>query len=744
MADECERVYYEVMHRALLAVRADGRAGVVSAGWDEADRGGQAPGGWSPEAGPALLGGDGGTALVLEGATFCVSRRGGDIAPDSPHGLFVADTRIVSRWQLAVDGQRVEPLITLNVARYRATFVGRTRPRPGRADSTLLVLRNRWIDGGMHEEITLRNLGHEAAGVLVTLAVDADLADLFEVKEGRVTPHPAVQVTPGTDMLAFRSAAPADGRGMQLDVAQETTVTITPGLLSWAVVVPPRAQWSTSLTVHAVERAGSPPARPDPDRASGPAGRLEAWRLASPRIETPDAALATTLRTSRTDLGALQINDPDHPQRRVVAAGAPWFMALFGRDSLLTSWMALPLDQSLALGTLQALAQHQGTREEPLTEEQPGRILHEMRFGREAQLALGGGNAYYGTADATPLFVALLGELHRWGLPATKREELMPAADRALAWIERYGDRDGDGFVEYQRCTDRGLANQGWKDSFDGINDAAGRIAQPPVALCEVQGYVYAAYLARAELADARGDGSAEAWRERATRLKAAFNERYWLPDRGWYAVALDGDKRPVDALTSNIAHCLWTGIVDDEHAAAVVDQLNAPPMRTGFGLRTLASTMGAYNPMSYHNGSVWPHDTAIAVAGLMRYGFTTQAQQLGGDVLAAAAQFGGRLPELFCGFDHNEFPTPIPYPTSCSPQAWSAAAPLLIMRTLARLDPDLPHQRITLGPVLPSQMLPLRIEQLPIGDMRLTIEVNTHEWRVTGVPDRITVRSAG
>ncbi|WP_429597484.1 amylo-alpha-1,6-glucosidase [Arthrobacter crystallopoietes] len=278
-----------------------------------------------------------------------------------------------------------------------------------------------------------------------------------------------------------------------------------------------------------------------------------------------------------------------------MAAGAPWFMALFGRDSLLASLMVLPTNPSLALGTLQTLASRQGMAVDPLTEEQPGRILHEVRLGVGAGLALGGKPAYYGTVDATPLFVTVLGEVSRWGVPAEELASLLPHADRALDWIRDYGDRDGDGFVEYQRLNDQGLINQGWKDSWDGINFADGRIAEPPIALCEVHGYVYTAYLARAWLAHEAGDLALGAeLRDRAARLKEQSNERFWLPGRRYYAIALDKDKRPVDACASNMGHCLWSGIVDTDKARLVADRLMSAEMFSGWGVRTLATNMGA------------------------------------------------------------------------------------------------------------------------------------------------------
>jgi glycogen debranching enzyme len=692
---------------------------------------------WSSGTGPPAHPGGGATLTLVEGSTFCVSASTGDVLPDRAQGLFVADTRVVSTWQLRVDGAAVEPLATIEDDSYRATFVARTVPRRGLADSTLLVRRTRYVGDGMREDLLLRNVGSEAAGVLVGYAIRADFADLFAVKEGRPGHLPDVEVDVGPDTLTYRCTA--DGTSHSMTVTATGEPVVTPGAVTYRAVVPARGEWAVCLSVRAVTGGRPVPPRYRCDEhvdETVPARRLRSWRLASPSLSTPDTGLATTLRVSSRDLGALQIRDPDHPERRVVAAGAPWFMALFGRDSLLTSWMALPLDQQLALGTLQTLARFQGTQEDPLTEEQPGRILHEVRLGREAALALGGGRAYYGTADATPLFVALLGELHRWGLPAADVLALLPAADRALEWVRAYGDLDGDGFVEYRRATDRGLVNQGWKDSFDGVTDAAGRLAVAPIALAEVQAYVYAAYRARASIAGSFGDpATAATWEARAACLKADFNERFWLPDRGWYAMGLDRDKRPLDALASNMGHCLWCGIVDDDKAGAVAAHLAAGPLWSGFGVRTLGTTMGAYNPMSYHNGSVWPHDTAIAVAGLARYGFGEQAQRVALGLLDAAASVGGRLPELFCGFDRTEFAVPVSYPTSCAPQAWAAAAPVLVLRALLGFDPDLPAGRVGLAPAVPDRMRPLRVEHLPLGPVRVSVEVDRDGSRIEGLP---------
>jgi glycogen debranching enzyme len=456
-------------------------------------------------------------------------------------------------------------------------------------------------------------------------------------------------------------------------------------------------------------------------------------------VQTDYTDLRTVVDQSAEDLGALRIFDPDFPERTVVAAGAPWFMTLFGRDSLLTSYMALVLDPDLALGVLQTLARFQGTKVDPRNDEEPGRILHEMRFGEAPSLSLGGGRVYYGTADATPLFVMLLGELRRWGLANELVDSLLPHADRALEWIEKYGDRDGDGYVEYKRASDRGLVNQGWKDSGNAIRFADGRLARPPIALCEVQGYTYGAYLARAHFADEMGDAeTAVHYRAKAATLKENFNRDFWLDDRGWYAMALDADKVPVDGLGSNMGHCLWTGIVDEEKARLVADQLMSTDMFSGWGIRTLSQSMVGYNPISYHNGSIWPHDNAICAAGLMRYGFVEESHRVILGLLDAARHQLHRLPELFGGVSRQDLAFPVDYPSSCSPQAWAAASPLLFLRTILRLDPWVPHRKVWLSPTLPPWINYLRVDRIPLAGRRVTVEIDGGDVRVEGLSDDI------
>jgi glycogen debranching enzyme len=693
---------------------------------------------WSVGEAPAIPGLPG-TVTLVEGSTFCISQSSGDILPAEPQGLFVQDTRVLSRWSLTIDGRPAEPLTVQRADPYAAAFLGRLPPPAGApADAAMLVVRRRYIGDGMREDIAIHNTARLPAAVVVTLTADADFADLFEVKAGLAQPAAAVQVAATDSALTFDARRNQHSHGLLISGDGNPAAALR--ALSWHAVVPARGEWL--VTVEAVPVHDGIPMRlhhprGQPVEHAVPARRLREWRHGAPRVTTPDPDLAAVLRRSVEDIGALRIFDPAHPDRPVVAAGAPWFMALFGRDSLLTSWMLLPWDDSLAAGTLQTLADRQGRAVDPASEEEPGRILHEVRFGPTAWLALGGLSAYYGTADATPLFVMLLGELRRWGRHGGLAQELLPHADRALEWMQRYGDADGDGFIEYSRKTGGGLANQGWKDSWDGINFADGTIAEPPIALAEVQGYAYAAYRARAAFAREAGDAAgARHWTAAAARLKRAFNQAFWLPDKGWYAVALDRDKRPVDALTSNIGHCLWTGIADADKAAAVADHLLSEDMFSGWGIRTLATSMAAYNPMSYHNGSVWPHDNALCAAGLMRYGFTAHAQRVAEAVFAAAAHFGYRLPELFCGLPRDRYPDPVPYPASCSPQAWAAAAPLQLLSTLLRIAPQPGAARLRGAPAVPGRYLPLQVAGLRLASSRLTIDVYHDGWHLTGNED--------
>ncbi|HEX2046855.1 MAG TPA: glycogen debranching N-terminal domain-containing protein [Acidimicrobiales bacterium] len=700
---------------------------------------------------PTALGGDDPTAApqgvvtLVQGSAFAISRRDGDVSPGTPQGLFFRDTRFLSGVELHVNGERPEVLAAERTAPFSVTFVLRSQPVAGRADSSLVVFRHRYVGRGMREDLVVRNYGEEPAYCAIRLRFSADFANVFAVKEGRAGSEGPVDLESSGDGLVFRYRKGTSRRGLRITSSEPPQFVADTA--AWETVVPAQGSWSTCLQFTTVIDGDEIEPRHlcgQPVESAMPRQRLDRWRQAVPAVETDHEALQQAVTKGAEDLGALRIFDPDYPDRAVLAAGAPWFMTLFGRDSLLTSWMALIVDPTLAQDVLQTLARFQGTTVDPRNDEEPGRILHEMRFGEASSLSLGGGSVNYGTADATPLFVMLLGELRRWGLAPDVVDSLLPAADRALAWIEEFGDRDGDGYVEYQRASDRGLGNQGWKDSWDAIRFADGCLARTPIALCEVQGYVYGAYLARAHFADELGDEpTAARFRSKAAALKTAFNRDFWLEDRGWFAMGLDRDKKPIDALASNAGHCLWTGIVDEDKASLVADRLLSPEMFSGWGVRTLSSAMTGYNPVSYHVGSVWPHDNAVVAAGLTRYGFVDHAQRVILAMLDAAAFFGGRLPELFGGLGRDEVPFPVGYPASCSPQAWAAASPLLFLRSILRLDPWVPHGKVWLDPVLPPKMKRLCVARIPLAGRRVTVEVDQSSFSVDGLgPDVELVKS--
>jgi glycogen debranching enzyme len=662
---------------------------------------------------------DGGSITLVGGPSFVICDRRGDVTGAGPSGLFVGDRRVLSRLVLHVAGDLIEPLACTLSAPFSLAIAGRT------ADHRVLVLRELHVGRGLRTDVRLRNLdGHEQI-LEVVVSVGADLADVIEVKEAQQAPPMVPAAVVGHSLHLGETTSDA---GAIVRAHPDGALDAENGTIAWHVVLPAKGEWSACLEIAAV-RAGKEVRSlhrcGQPVESSPATTRQAAWEAGLPRITTDVAGLALSIRRAGIDIGALRIFDPAHPREPVVAAGAPWFMTLFGRDSILTAWMSLILGPSLALSTAGTLARLQGTKYDEATEEQPGRILHEVRQEGRASLSFASGNVYYGTADATPLFVMLVAELWRWGTPLAQLRPLLGAVDAALDWVAGPGDADGDGYVEYERISDSGLVNQGWKDSWDGVSFADGRLPEAPIALAEVQAYAYAAWRGGAELAAAFGHHKLAAERSaRADGLKRRFNIDFWLPDTGAFALALDRTKSPVDAVASNMGHCLWTGIVEQDRTAAVAAWLVSSDLFSGWGVRTLATSMDRYDPLSYHNGSVWPHDTAICVAGLRRTGFVDESLALAGGLLAAATASGGRLPELFAGLTPTELSVPVPYPASCSPQAWASGAPLLLLRSLLGLEPDLPNGTVALDPVLPPGSSQLRLENLQLGSDRVTVEV--------------------
>jgi glycogen debranching enzyme len=668
--------------------------------------------------------------VLLAGSNFAVSGSSGDILPHRAHGVFHRDTRVLSRLEVLVGGRSLEPLGGAGEAPAQAEFVGRVS-LPDSIDSPIVAVRRRYIGAGLHEEVEIRNFDSASVNLDVQILVEADFSTIPEVRDGPASaPHP-VRVVNETEIEIADGAYGA----LVARVSGAPSRTSTSGF-TFKPTIAAGGSWKTCLTAsfgsdEAAVDGGCPSARTG---ARALSRRVQAWRKTFPTVRSSWPAVDHLYRTGVSDLALLLMEDFGGEEELIVAAGVPWFMTLFGRDSILTALMALPFNRELATGVMRALARRQGRARDKRSEEEPGKILHEVRF-RHAFPGQSGG-AYYGTVDATPLFVTLVGQAWKWGLSWEHVQELLPAVREAVLWMLTYGDRDGDGYLEY-RGNHHALRNQGWKDSWDGIQSKDGRIPEGPIALCEVQGYKYMALLEARRLFQEAGDlDMAEGLGREATRLGERFRSDFWMEDEGYVALALDGEGRQVDAVTSNPAHLLWTGILSVDQAASVAARLVSPDLFSGWGLRTLSSSNAGYRPVSYQVGSVWPHDTLVAAGGLARAGFTDEALTLVRGLLAAAPHFSYRLPELFSGFSRREFPFPVSYPASCSPQAWSGASVLLLIRILAGLDADVPRGRLSIRPIVPPDALPLSVTNMQIGGGTLSFRITRRGVRVEEAPD--------
>jgi glycogen debranching enzyme len=684
--------------------------------------------------------------VVVDGRSFAISAEAGDMVA-ATHGLVYDDIRHLSRLRMTLEIGRVEllsattptPLSAVTVSRalvavdesQEASPAGAREPASDHVVELLLV-RRRWLAGSLVEELTLRNPHSLPASVRLELEVGADFAHVFDVKSGTVEGVVARAEAGPDGTWTLRSPHDSEDCTQVGMHPPPDEVDADRGVASWHLRVEGRGEVVVTVTVQPVSAGVAAGLERPSQLARGTALReLPAWRSALPSVVSLDPRLPATVDQALADLAALRIVDGAHPDRAVVAAGAPWFMTLFGRDSLLTAWMTLPFDGSLARGVLASLAELQGVLDDPASEEQPGRIIHELRrHGGNGPFA--SRSRYYGTVDATPLFVGLAAEAWRWGsIDELALRTLAPAVGRAVDWIIGPGDSDGDGFVDYRRRDARGLANQGWKDSWDGITRADGTLPTAPLALVEVQGYVYAALRGAAELAGHVDLGhDATDLLRRASSLKERFNEAFW-DRRGWFVLGLDADHRPIDALTSNPGHALWSGIADDDKARQHIDRLADPDLWTGWGLRTLAGSMAAYDPLSYHNGSVWPHDTALSIAGAARYGQWDVVDLLVDGALEATRHFDGRPPELFAGLSRTDVPVPVPYPSSCSPQAWASASVLLLVRAMLGLEPNAERSGVELQRGDLSGVPDLSLQGLEFAGRPLAVHVEHGRARV-------------
>jgi glycogen debranching enzyme len=677
------------------------------------------------------------TRVLKDGETFAVFDRYGDIAPVGfgDLGLYHEGTRFLSRLHLTVDGER--PLILSSTVKEDNSGLAVNLTNPdlcvdgdeGIRRGTLHIARELFVWRSVcYERLRVTNYGRERVTATINLQLEADFADLFELR--------GVRRELRGETLAPQLAA--DGlvvgyRGLDGPVRRtRITCVPAPSMVSASGIelgLQLEAGAETSYLMTVACETGEARARPlaFEDASRSVRAGLAEHGTRQCTIETSNEQFNDWLSRSFADLSLMVTETPYGPYPY---AGVPWFNTPFGRDGIITALETLWVDPGVARGVLTYLAATQADYTDDRQDAQPGKILHESRLGEMAALGEVPFGRYYGSVDATPLFVMLAGAYYRRTGDRELLERLWPNVERALAWMDTAGDVDGDGFLEYYRRSPDGLVHQGWKDSHDSVFHADGTPAEGPIALCEVQGYAYASRRAGARLARALGrEDRAETLTRQAEQLKRSFEGAFWCEELDTYALALDGQKRRCQVRTSNPGHCLWTGIAHPARARRVMHSLLAPESFSGWGVRTVAATQIRYNPMSYHNGSVWPHDTALVAAGFARYGFRRGALKLLTGMFDASLFVDlHRLPELFCGFERRSDEGPTLYPVACSPQAWATAVPMLLLASCLGLSISAERRRLRLArPILPPSLRHIRIRNLRVGPEQVDLVLERH-----------------
>jgi glycogen debranching enzyme len=676
------------------------------------------------------------TLAVKEGETFlyCDLEGNLDHGGDYGLGLYHRDTRFLSEFRMTVSG-RDPVLLSSSSERAYMSHVDLTNPDLYEGDAvmvpqqTLNIRRIRAINGRLFERVRVKNYNGHAISLDLAFSLAADFADIFEVRGMVREEHGELEAPVVNDRVVDFAHLGRDGvRRLtriefastpdRIDEEDDGTVTAT-----FRLHLGPYQTRMLGLTVDPITD-GVEPAPLEFDVAVHDLRRsYEDWERDSTQVVTDNELFDQLLERSIRDVRALSTRTTDG--HLMLAAGIPWYVTLFGRDALIAAHQLLSVNPTLARDTLELLARHQGRREDPWRDEEPGKILHEIRHGELAGAGDIPHTPYFGSIDATPWFLILYGAHLRWTGDLDVARALLPNAEAALGWIDEYGDRDGDGFVEYQTRSPGGIRNQGWKDSHDAIVHADGRMAETPIALAEVQAYVYLAKLRMADVYEALGqEQRAEFLRGQAHELRRRFNDAFWMDDEQYFAGALDRDKRQVRTVMSNPGHALYCDIADPDKARAMAKRLLAPDMFSGWGVRTMSKSAAGYNPMSYHNGSVWPHDNALIAAGLKRYGFVRSTNRVATALFDAAIHADYlRLPELFCGFTRRSPNRPVSYPVACSPQAWAAGAPFLMLQAMLGISARAERNLLTVNePHLPSWLHTVELRNLRVGSSRITL----------------------
>lgn len=677
--------------------------------------------------------------VIKHDRAFFLSDRFGDVPEENQAalGLYYRDTRFLSRLELTVNDLRPVLLHSSTERNYwqmveLAYPITVVDPTGFEAQENIAVSRSRLLANSLLEQIIVSNFGAKSHGVRLRLDFDADFLDVFEVRgyERKSTqPGQMQQPAVGSNQVRFGYRG-ADG------ASRTTTIRFSPApadltanqaVFEFTLGHGEKAEVAVEITPEvgdiAPPREGFREARDHLER------QYAGWRKKCTRFRSSDQQLTRFLDRAILDLRMLLSEDDQG--RPYLDAGVPWFSALFGRDSLLTAYECLGLNPELAWGVLKDLAALQGTEENEWREEEPGKILHEFRVGELAGAGEIPHTPYYGSVDATPLWLVLLSYAYSWTGDLESVRALWPNAVAALDWIDRFGDLDGDGYVEYRKRSPRGLDNQGWKDSWNAVVHPDGTLAEGPIGLVEVQGYVYQAKSRLVRLAGDLGENElAERLTRESAELKERFNRDFWMEGEGYFALALDGHKRRVETITSNPGHCLWSGIVDQDKSGRVVHKLLSPSLSSGWGIRTLATRQRPFDPLGYHTGSVWPHDNALIAHGLKLYGFDTEAMRVVDQLILAGSSFPlARFPELFCGFARDDVAVPVEYPVACRPQAWASAAPLLMLRTYGGMIADAPEGKLYIvRPQLPDWLDRIEILGMRVGQARVDLTFSSRD----------------
>ncbi|MBV9996855.1 MAG: hypothetical protein JO127_16760 [Caulobacteraceae bacterium] len=697
---------------------------------------------------------------INQGFGFLITDPDGQIQWPTDKGFYHSDTRIISAWMIFADGVPWDLLNGGNIEHYAArVFLANRLIHTASGDipaRTISLSIGRCIGGGVHEDLDLTNHGSVTARFNLEIVVRSDFADLFEVKTGAIVRRGRITTSwsnAGSQMVtsyvnrSFRRRLIVSVRNCPIRPVAAN------GRISFEISLAPGESWHACMLYAVGDQDGldeAPKHCISDTSGLGAEQRLSDWRTAALKAETCNADFDRYYEQCVADMAALRlpIEGTDHLEF-VPAAGVPWFVALFGRDSLIVSLQNAMVYPDFARGALEVLARHQAKRRDDYRDAEPGKIMHELRQGELAHFKLIPHTPYYGTADATILYLIVLHNAWRCLGDVGVLKRFLPAAEKCLAWIDHYGDRDGDGFQEYQTRSKVGYRNQGWKDAEEALVYPDGAPVRGPVALVELQGYVYDAWLRMAQVFEALGkDAAARRLRQKAGALFERFNEAFWDEAAGFYAFCLDGEKKKVMSVASNPGHCLWTGIVPPERAKRVVSRLMEPDMRSGWGLRTLSSDNPAYNPYSYQNGSVWPHDNALIAVGFRRYGFVEEANDIAREHVQAANYFFLRqMPELYSGLQRQETNFPVQYLGANVPQAWAAGACFTLLQMMVGFQPDAPGGKLYLDPALPDWLSELTLRDLRVGeevfDLRFRRDgVATRFEILRGEPDAVALRS--